>query len=246
MSDQHIVTSFTEDMDQLKTLFLEMGTVVAAQLASATDALREGDRSLAKQVIKTDKELNALEAELNDLAVRILALRQPFASDLRHVVITLKSAGHMERIGDLIRNMAQRTRTVTKAEADTGPIETLIRMSEDVQGMLASVMQAYVARDADVALEVRERDEKVDRSHNALFREMLTYMMEDTRNISGCMHVLFMAKNIERMGDNVADIAKEIIFMATGNWPEGDRAKSDKTAKMMISADEAEGASEAG
>ncbi len=237
MSDDHIVSSFDEDMKELETLFLQMGKMVGDQLKAATRALRKEDRTLAKQVVKGDKQLNELESELNDLAIKILALRQPFATDLRHVVTTLKSAGHLERMGDLTRNMAQRTNTIAKAEADTGPIETLIRMSDLVQGMIKSIMTAYQTRDAELARKVRAEDETVDMSHNALFREMLTYMMEDARNISGCMHVLFMAKNIERMGDNVADIAKEIIYMTTGDWPEGKRSKGDKTSKIMVEPD---------
>lgn len=238
MSEQHIVSSFNEDMAQLQSLFLEMGRTVVTQLQAATRALRKEDRVLAKQVIAGDKELNELESELNELAIKILALRQPFAADLRKVVSTLKSAGHFERMGDLARNIAQRTNTITKAEAETGSIETLVRMSEIVQVMTNSILTAYDRLDADIAEEVRAQDEKVDRLHNSLFREMLTYMMEDPRNISGCMHVMFMAKNIERMGDNAADIAKELIYMATGDWPEGGRVKKDKTSRIIVDVEE--------
>lgn len=234
MSEDHIVSSFDEDMKQLEVLFLDMGRLVQDQLKAATKALKKEDRTLAKKVVKGDKELNKLEAELNDLAVKILALRQPFASDLRAVVMTLKSAGHLERMGDLTRNMAQRTNTIAKAQADTGPIETLIRMSELVQSMIGEVMKAYATRSSDLAIKVRDQDAHVDTSHNSLFREMLTYMMEDVRNISGCMHVMFIAKNIERMGDNVADIAKEIVYMTTGEWPESKRVKSDRTSKIIV------------
>ena len=234
MSEDHIVSSFDEDMKQLEVLFLDMGRLVQDQLKAATKALKKEDRTLAKKVVKGDKQLNKLEAELNDLAVKILALRQPFASDLRAVVMTLKSAGHLERMGDLTRNMAQRTNTIAKAQADTGPIETLIRMSELVQSMIGEVMKAYATRSSDLAIKVRDQDAHVDTSHNSLFREMLTYMMEDVRNISGCMHVMFIAKNIERMGDNVADIAKEIVYMSTGEWPESKRVKSDRTSKIIV------------
>ena len=205
------------------------------QLKDATRALRKEDRDLAKKVVKGDKQLNELERDLNDLAIKILALRQPFAIDLRYVLTTLKSAGHLERMGDLTRNMAQRTRTIAKAEAETGPIETLIRMSKLVQGMTETILEAYKSRDGELAKKVRAQDEKVDMAHNSLFRELVTYMMEDASNISACMHVLFIAKNIERMGDNIADIAKEIIYMTTGDWPEGKRAKSDKTSKIIFS-----------
>jgi len=237
MSDAHIVSSFNEDMNRLKALFLEMGQIVTSQLQSATRALRKEDRDLAKQVIAGDKQLNGLESELNDLAIKILALRQPFATDLRKVVGTLKCAGHFERMGDLVRNIAQRTNTITKAEAEKGSIETLVRMSETVQVMTNSILTAYDRMDDEQADEVRAQDEAVDRLHNALFREMLTYMMEDPRNISGCMHVMFMAKNIERMGDHVADISKQIIYISTGNWPEDKRIKKDKTSRIIIEPD---------
>ena len=237
MSEEHIVSSFDEDMSRLQDLFLEMGQIVSSQLQAATRALRKEDRDLAKQVIKNDKELNTLESELNELAIKILALRQPFAKDLRKVVATLKSAGHFERMGDLARNIAQRTNTITKAESEIGSIETLIRMSETVQVMTNSILTAYERADEELAEEVRAKDETVDRLHNSLFREMLTYMMEDPRNISGCMHVMFMAKNIERMGDNAADIATEIIYMTTGSWPEESRVKKDKTSRIVVEPD---------
>ena len=235
MSENHIVASFDNDMSKLESLFQEMGDIVLVQLKDATRALRKEDRDLAKKVVKGDKQLNELERDFTDLAIKILALRQPFAIDLRYVLTTLKSAGHLERMGDLTRNMAQRTRTIAKAEAETGPIETLIRMSKLVQGMTETILEAYKSRDGELAKKVRAQDEKVDMAHNSLFRELVTYMMEDASNISACMHVLFIAKNIERMGDNIADIAKEIIYMTTGDWPEGKRAKSDKTSKIIFS-----------
>ena len=134
----------------------------------------------------------------------------------------------------LTHTTAARENTIREAQADTGPIETMIRMSELVQSMIGEVMKAYATRSSDLAIKVRDQDAHVDTSHNSLFREMLTYMMEDVRNISGCMHVMFIAKNIERMGDNVADIAKEIVYMTTGEWPESKRVKSDRTSKIIV------------
>ena len=235
MSEDHIVTSFDNDMSELESLFEEMGSIVLSQLKDATRALRKEDRNLAKKVVKGDKQLNELERELNDLAIKILALRQPFALDLRYVLTTLKSAGYFERMGDLTRNMAQRTRTIAKAEAEIGPIETLIRMSELVQGMTEDILKAHKSRDSELAKIVREQDEKVDMAHNSLFRELLTYMMEDTSNISACMHVLFIAKNIERMGDNVADIAQEIIYMTTGDWPDSNFSNLVSSKPLRLS-----------
>lgn len=238
MNKSHIVSSFNEDLNRIESLLLEMGGLVEKQLLEATKALRTEDRALAKIVLKGDKRINKLEAKLNENAIKILALRQPVATDLRNVVMTLKMASHLERIGDYTKNMARRTNTITKAEAFTGSIGTLVRMSELVQNMIKSALDAYNSRDADTAYEIRIQDEGVDQMHNTLFRELLTYMMEDVRNISGCMHLLFIAKNIERMGDHVADIAQEIIFLVTGEWPEGKRPKGDKTSKMIIKLDD--------
>lgn len=234
MNTEHIVSSFNDDLNHIESLLLEMGGLVEQQLQNATNALRTEDRTLAKQVLKGDKRINTLEAKLNENAIKVLALRRPVAADLRNVVMTLKMASHLERIGDYTKNMARRTNTITKAEAFTGSVSTLVRMSQLVQSMIKSVLDAYNKRDADTAHDIRIADEDVDQMHNTLFRELLTYMMEDVRNISGCMHLLFIAKNIERMGDHVADIAQEIIFIVTGEWPEGKRPKGDKTSKMII------------
>ncbi len=238
MNTEHIVSSFNDDLNRIESLLLEMGGLVEKQLLEATKALRTEDRVLAKQVLKGDKRINHLEAQINENAIKILALRQPVAADLRNVVMTLKMASHLERIGDYTKNMARRTNTITKAEAFTGSIGTLVRMSELVQSMIKSALDAHNKRDAGTAQEIRIADEGVDQMHNTLFRELLTYMMEDVRNISGCMHLLFIAKNIERMGDHVADIAQEIIFLVTGEWPEDKRPKGDKTSKMIIGPDD--------
>lgn len=240
MNDQHIVSSFTEDMNELDSLVLQMGGLVEQQLQNAAKALRKEDRELAKQVLRGDDRINELEAELNDAAIRILALRQPVAIDLRNVVMSLKIARHLERIGDYAKNTARRTNTITKAEAFTGSVSTLTRMSEMVQQMIKSALDAYSRRDAEAAEAVRESDKNVDQMLNTLFRELLTYMMEDVGNISGAMHLLFIAKNIERMGDHVADIAKETIYMVTGEWPLGGRDKLDKTSKMIVDPEDIE------
>jgi len=234
MGNTHIVSSFSDDMNKLESLLLEMGGLVEQQLEKATQALRKEDRRLAKQVLKGDDKINELEAELNDTAIRILALRQPVALDLRAVVMSLKIARHLERVGDYAKNMARRTRTITKADAFTGSVNTLARMSDLVQNMIRSVLDAYSLRNAILADEVRGSDEYVDQMHNTLFRELLTYMMEDTDNIAGSIHLLLMAKNLERMGDHVADIAKETIYMVTGEWPQNKRNKDDHTSKMIV------------
>ena len=238
MSDTHIVSSFNNDLNEIDSLVLEMGGLVEPQLQNATQALQKEDRVLAKQVMKGDSRINALETELNDVAIKVLALRQPVAVDLRTVVMSLKIARHLERIGDYIKNTARRTNTIAKAGAFTGSLDTLARMSELVQKMTQDALNAYSKRDAEAAQAVREDDKHVDHMNNSLFRELLTYMMEDTRNIGGAMHLIFIAKNIERMGDHVADIAKETIYLVNGEWPEGKREKDDKTSKIILDIDE--------
>lgn len=234
MSNPHIVSSFSEDMNKLESLLLEMGGLVEQQLEKATVALRKGDRDLAKQVLRGDDRINELESSLNDTAIKILALRQPVAVDLRAVVMSLKIARHLERVGDYAKNMARRTRTVTKADAFSGSVSTLVRMSDAVQNMIRNALDSYSRRDIDLAEEVRASDEHVDQMHNSLFRELLTYMMEDARNIPGSIHLLLMAKNLERMGDHVADVAKETIYMVSGEWPQNKRNKDDHTSKMIV------------
>ena len=234
MTTSHIVSSFNDDMEKLESLVLEMGDLVGQQLANATKALKEEDRSLAKDVLRGDDRINALEAELNDSALKILALRQPVAIDLRTVVMSLKIARHLERGGDYAKNMARRTRTITKADAFTGSVSTLVRMSELVQTMISDVLSAYTKRDVNIADQVRSADENVDQMHNTMFRELLTYMMEDSRNISGAIHLLLIAKNLERMGDHIADVAREVTYMVTGEWPQNKRNKDDHTSKMII------------
>lgn len=238
MNTDHIVTSFDTDLNKIESLILEMGGLVEQQLLSCTKALKLGDRDLAKDVIRADAKINAIEADINQMSIEVLALRQPVASDLRTVVMTLKIANHLERIGDYIKNMARRTNTITKADAFVGSIGTLSRMSEKVQAMINAALDAYNRRDPDAAETVRADDEDVDQMHNALFRELLTYMMEDTRNISGCMHLLFIAKNIERMGDHAVEIAGETIYLVTGEWPTDKRVKGDRTSRMIFTPEE--------
>ena len=238
MNTEHIVTSFDADLNAIESLVLEMGGLVEQQLLTCTKALKLGDRDLAKEVIRADAKINEMEAKVNQMSIELLALRQPVSADLRTVVMTLKIANHLERIGDYIKNMARRTNTITKADAFVGSMSTLTRMSDRVQSMINSALDAYNRRDPEAAETVRGDDEDVDQMHNGLFRELLTYMMEDTRNISGCMHLLFIAKNIERMGDHAVEIAGETIYLVTGDWPTDKRVKGDRTSRMIFTPEE--------
>lgn len=241
MNHSHIVSSFDEDLDRVESLVIEMGGLVELQLQNATEALIKQDPKLAKKVVKSDKQVMQLEGQVNHQTLEVLATRQPLANDLRTVISTLKIASHLQRLGEYTRNMATRTRAISKAAAFSGSTGTLRRMSQKVQGMIKDILDAFSARDRNLAEQVREMDEEVDLLHNTLFRELLTYMMEDPRHISGCMHVLFIAKNIERMGDHVAEIAQEIMFLVDGEWPEHKRSKVDMTSSLILEPDDLSG-----
>ncbi len=237
MEKSHIVTAFDNDLGQIESLLLEMAGRVESQIAEATEALVKRDTELGEKVRSDDERVDRLETEIDELVVRLLALRQPMADDLRNVVTTLKVAANLERIGDYAKNIAKRT-TVLAQEQPIGPaVGTIKRMSSLVQGMLLDVVDALVARDLDTAIYVRQRDEEVDQLHNTLFRELLTYMMEDPRNITPCMHLLFVAKNVERIGDHITSIAEQVHYMICGKMPPDERPKGDVTSFFTLDRD---------
>ena len=235
MQPEHIVTSFDEDLNKIDSKILAMGGLIEHAFAMATKALKREDADLAKEVMKIDDQINALEAEVNDMVLVLLARRSPMAQDLRSAVMTLRIAGQLERIGDYIKNVSRRTHTITTSDATMASVSTLVRMATDTQSQIRRALDAFNSRDAELAEDVRQSDEQIDQLHNTLFRELLTYMMEDTRNISGCMQMLFIAKNIERMGDLAVDVAQEVIFMVTGEWPDEKRPKGDRTPRIVVS-----------
>ena len=237
MDNAHIVKSFDEDLTQIESLILEMGGMVENQIMLSINALIARDEELATSVRAADKAIDALETQLDEMAIKVLALRQPMASDLRNVVCAMKVSANLERIGDYAKNIAKRT-VALKDTASVGSSEkTLRRMGEMVQQMIADVLNAFIAKDVAMADELIARDEEVDQLHNTLFRELLTYMMEDPRNITTCMHLLFIAKNIERMGDHTTAVAEQIHYVVTGKLPEDDRPKSDLTSQMVVEVD---------
>ena len=227
LDGEHIVKSFDDELNWLDNAIAEMGGLAEAQLAAAIDALVRRDAEKAAEIIEWDKRIDKLEEDINNFTVRMLALRQPRASDLRITVAALKSAGDLERIGDYAKNMAKRTITISKTEPVGGAVNSIARMASMVQSMIKNVLDAYVSRDWERAADVRLRDEDVDHSHTSLFRELLTYMMEDPRNITACTHLLFIAKNVERIGDHTTNIAEHIHFMVRGGEPENARINDD-------------------
>ena len=232
MSDlkQHISTAFDRDLEGIQAQILKMGGLVEAAIHDAAKALESRDEELAEKVRSGDKVIDALDESLNEEAARVIALRAPTAADLRVVLSVMRMSANLERIGDLSKNMAKRTTVLAQMTQINGSTAALRRMARDVESMLKDALDAYIKRDEALALDVIERDADVDQMYNTLFREFLTFMLEDPRNITSCMHLHFIAKNIERMGDHVTAIAEQVVFLATGEKPEDARIKQDRTA----------------
>ncbi|QBY00598.1 phosphate signaling complex protein PhoU [Rhodophyticola sp. CCM32] len=229
VNQEHIVSSFDRDLEGIQALIMKMGGLVEDSIARAAEALETRDEDLARSVKQGDKAIDALEEQVNEEAARILALRQPTASDLRTVLSVFRVSANLERIGDYSKNIAKRSSVVIQMQPVNGTASALKRMARAVELMLKDALDAYIQRDADLAADVRERDLEVDQMYSALFREYLTFMMEDPRNITTCMHLHFMAKNIERMGDHVTSICEQVIYLVTGEMPDEDRPKQDRT-----------------
>ena len=231
MQHEHTVKSFDDELKQLDSMIAEMGGMAEANLAGAVDAMVRRDTESALVIKKADKKIDALEIEIDDHAVRILALRQPMADDLRAVIVALKTAAVIERIGDFAKNIAKRTQALSQCP-DLGAAKAIKRMAGMAQNMMTDVLDAYVTRDADKADEVRLRDEELDSLYTSLFRELLTYMMENPKNITASTHLMFAAKNIERIGDHATNIAENVHFLVHGQMPEEPRPKGDGSVYM--------------
>lgn len=229
-SNQHIRSAFDRDLDRVQAKMLKMGGLVEAAILDAAKSFETNDSDLANDVRARDKAIDVLEAEINEDVTRIIALQAPAASDLRTLLSILKVSANLERIGDYAKNMAKRTNVLLQMPMIENSPAALRNLSREVQLMLKDALDAYVRRDTDMAHDVISRDTDVDELYNSLFREFLTYMMEDPRNITACMHLHFIAKNIERMGDHVTSIAEQVVFLVTGEMPAEPRDKADQTS----------------
>ena len=218
VSDNHIVKAYTEEIAQMTGLISEMGGYAQVAVANAVEALRKRDSELAVKVIEDDKRLDAMEAQVSALVIRLLALRQPMAIDLRTVFVSLKISGDLERIGDYAKNIAKRS-LLLKDMPLTGPINSIHNLSRMVQVMLHEVLDAYAAGNAEISEQLRVRDQAVDAAHTSVFRELLTYMMEDPRTITVSMHLAFIAKSLERIGDHSTNIGENVVFQVDGERP---------------------------
>jgi phosphate transport system protein len=230
---EHIVRSYDQDLETLRRSIAEMGGISEKMLAEAIDALVMRKVDLAKKVIGADKRLDALQREIEEKAIYTIARRQPLAVDLREIVSVIRIAGDIERIGDLSKNIAKRAIAISdQFQAPQRPLTGLRQMSVLVQGQLKAVFDAYASGDADAAIGVWSRDGEVDALNTSLFRELLTYMMEDPRHITFCTHLLFCTKNIERIGDHATNIAETIHYLVTGTNLDVDRPKGDSAASL--------------
>jgi phosphate transport system protein len=227
-STAHTVKSFDEDIAQLRAIITRMGGLCELQISAAVEALVSRNIEAALQVVADDKRIDALEAEAEALAVRIIALRAPLAGDLREIVAAMKIAGVLERMGDYAKNIAKRASALAQAP----PIEPVVivpEMARAVVAMIRDVLDAFVDRDITLARAVYERDQQVDDFYNSLFRSLLTFMMENPHYITPSTHLLFVAKNLERIGDHATSVGEMVYFAVTGEHLV-DRPKSDDTS----------------
>ncbi len=231
MNDTHIVSSFDRDLESVQAHIMKMGGLVEDSILQASKALRDRDPELSQKVREGDKAIDALEEIINEEASRIIALRAPTAVDLRVILSVMKIASNLERVGDYAKNMAKRNAVLMEMTPVEGSRSALGRMAREVQLMLKDALDAYIQRDVELAQQILERDREIDQMYNALFREFLTFMMEDPRYITPCMHLHFIAKNTERMGDHVTAIAEQVIYLVTGSMPEESRPKGDLTSR---------------
>ena len=225
---EHTVKAFDEDISRLRGLISEMGGRAEQALVRAMTALNSGDLDLAAEVIRDDKRIDTLEAEVEQLAVEVIALRAPMADDLRELIASLKIVSVVERIGDYSKNIAKRVAQLNESRSIEA-IPLLMSMSELVAGLVRDSLDSFARRDAELARNVTVRDKPVDDFYNSIFRALVTFMMENPRSISESAHLLFVAKNLERIGDHATNIAEMVHYVVTGTRLE-DREKGDDPA----------------
>lgn len=233
MNEKHILSAFDSDLEQIQAHIMKMGGLAEEAILDASKSLKNLDEELAEQVRANDKVIDQLEELINEECAMLIALRSPTAGDLRIVLSVMKITGNLERIGDYAKNMAKRTNVLAHMTPVEGARGALRRMAREVQLMLKDALDAFIQRDAELAQDILARDRDIDQMYNALFREFLTFMMEDPRYITPCMHLHFIAKNTERMGDHVTSIAEQVIYLVTGSMPDDNRPKGDHYTKDL-------------
>lgn len=228
-NSDHIVKSYDAELKRLTGEIQRMGELALAQLAASIDAVMERDSDAAMKIVHDDNAIDALDHDVSHDVVRLLALRQPMARDLREILAALRISADIERIGDYAANIAKRSMVLNQS-APVQLASALPRLARLAEGLVREVLAAYRDNDADQALDAWARDEELDEQYTGLFRELLTYMMEDPRNITPCTHLLFMAKNLERIGDHATNIAENVYFLVHGTHIKQIRRKGDSTS----------------
>ncbi|RWC48550.1 MAG: phosphate signaling complex protein PhoU [Mesorhizobium sp.] len=235
MQSVHIVSAYDEELKYLSKRIAAMGGHAERMVDQAITALVNADPSLAQKVIRDDSVLDEGQREIDDKAIIIIARRQPMATDLREIVGTIRISADLERVGDLAKNVAKRVVAVTDGRQPTSLFRGLEALTNLALTQLKEVLDVYASRSVEKIGFVRDRDDQIDAMYTSLFRELLTYMMEDPRNITPCTHLLFCAKNIERIGDHATNIAETIYYIVTGEQMPAERPKGDKTDKISLS-----------
>jgi len=225
--NEHIVKSFEDELNSLTAECARMGGLTEAQVGDAVAAVVKRNHDLAASVVGRDDKLDEAERDIERRAIKLIALRQPMANDLRRTMAAMKVANNLERVGDLAKNIAKRTLVIIESEPLTPLTRSIDRMGKLVLTRLTSVLDAYTRSDLDRALAVWSQDDEVDEHYNSLFRELLTYMMGDPRTITACAHMLFVAKNLERIGDHATNIAEIVHYEITGQEMISARPKTD-------------------
>ncbi|HEX4709750.1 phosphate signaling complex protein PhoU [Phenylobacterium sp.] len=226
--NEHIVKSYEDELNSLAAECVRMGGLTEAQVADAVNAVVKRNQELAASVVGRDDKLDEAERDIERKTIRLIALRQPVADDLRRAMAAMKIANNLERCGDLAKNIAKRTLVIVESDPLTPLTRSIERMGKLVLGRLSSVLDAYSRLDLERALAVWSQDDEVDEHYNSLFRELLTYMMGDPRTITACAHMLFVAKNLERIGDHATNIAEIVHYQITGAEMIGGRPKTDE------------------
>jgi phosphate transport system protein len=230
---EHMVKSYDQELRRLRDMLTQMGGIVESQVGLAVEAIMERDADAATKAVEDDLKVDALERDVEQFVIRLLALRQPMAGDLRQIVAALKITGDLERIGDYAANVAKRSIVLAQFTLPYS-LAGLAHMARLVQAQLKSIIDALGNNDPDKALHVWQSDQAIDELYNALFRELITYMMEDPRNITPCTHLLFIARNLERIGDHATNVAETVYYAVKGEVLKESRPKGDSSAYAVI------------
>jgi phosphate transport system protein len=226
----HTVTAYDDELQTLARYIAEMGGISESMIGESLQSLLQADTARAKKVIVEDKDLDDLQRQVEEDAILTIAKRQPMASDLREIIAALRVSNDLERCGDLAKNIAKRAIAIESLVLPSKLVHGIEHMAQLAQAQLTNVLNAYVNSDVEQAERVWKNDDEIDAIYTSLFRELLTYMMEDPRNISYCTHLLFCAKNVERIGDHATNIAETVIYKVTGVQLEDERPKGDNSA----------------